>query len=324
MFARKENNMLIKKCFLLMLLAGMASLSWAQFNPSRESVDDSKVIATVDGHDVTLGEWKKVLESAPPQLMQQWRTEPKAAISDWYITQYMGKRGEEEKLDQMSPLKEQLEANRMAVLAGAMINMERNAYPVSNEMLQEYYDAHAADYTEAEIKAIYLRFKPNVASKGTSGDQVAQAAKDILDSTRTGRSEADALTLARDIVSQLRGGADFAELAAKYSEDQMSKEHGGEFGQKVSAASSGLPKEFKSAVLKLKQGEISDPIRLSSGFYIVRVEALKSKELREVRPEIIQAIRQDHLVQFLEDLRQRFTTHIEDQAVFMNPAEAVQ
>lgn len=132
------------------------------------------------------------------------------------------------------------------------------------------------------------------------------------------------MKLAREIVEQLRGGADFGELAAKYSDDQMSKQNGGEFGQKVSAASSGLPKEFKSAVLKLGQGEISDPIRLSTGFYIVQVVNLDSKELRDVRVEIAQAIRQEHLVQYLDELRQRFETQVEDQATFMNPAQAVQ
>ncbi len=316
--------MLIKKCSLLMLFIAVASLGWAQFNPSREASDDSKVIATVDGRDVTLGEWKKVLASAPPQLLQQWQTAPKAAISDWYISQYLGKRGEEEKLDQMSPLKEQLEAERMAALAGAMINYEQNAYPVSNEMIQEYYDAHKADYTEAEIKAIFLRFQPEVAKTGTSAEDLQEQALRAFGRAQTGRSEADALELARDIVNQLRGGADFAELAAMYSDDQMSKEKGGEFGQKVSVVSSGLPKEFKNAVLSLEQGEISDPIRLSTGFYVVQVINLDSKALRDVRPEIAQAIRQEHLVQYLDELRQRFETNIKDQSTFMNPVQAIQ
>ena len=87
------------------------------------------------------------------------------------------------------------------------------------------------------------------------------------------------------IVTQLRGGADFAKLAEQYSEDAASKAAGGDFG--VIKASSDYPAELKSAVFALKPGEISEPIRQPTAFYIVRLEEKGPQPVDEIREPIV-------------------------------------
>ena len=96
---------------------------------------------------------------------------------------------------------------------------------------------------------------------------------------------------AEDLVKQLRGGADFAELAKKYSEDNQSPTGG-------SAAKGGdldwLPRgqtvpEFEKAAFSLKPMVISDPVKTQYGYHIIQVlahEDARLKPFAEVKDDL--------------------------------------
>jgi peptidyl-prolyl cis-trans isomerase C len=71
-----------------------------------------------------------------------------------------------------------------------------------------------------------------------------------------------------DILKQARGGADFAELAKKYSEDTQTKDDGGELppfphGQMVPA--------FDAAAFSLTNNQISDVVTTEYGYHIIKL-----------------------------------------------------
>lgn len=80
---------------------------------------------------------------------------------------------------------------------------------------------------------------------------------------------ASAKAQADSIVKQLNNGANFTELAARYSSGKSAL-HGGDLGWQKLAE---MPREFTTVVPNMKAGEISDPIRVSNGFDIVRLLA---------------------------------------------------
>jgi len=75
-------------------------------------------------------------------------------------------------------------------------------------------------------------------------------------------------------LAEIKGGADFAEEAKKYSEDTGSAEQG---GQLEPFATGEMVTEFSSAAFKTKVGEISDPVRTDFGWHIIKVEAKTGK-----------------------------------------------
>ncbi len=81
---------------------------------------------------------------------------------------------------------------------------------------------------------------------------------------------------AQDILKQLKGGADFATLAKKYSDDQNSAVDGGDLGTNEKGT---FVKEFEDAALKLKPGEISDVVQTQFGFHIVKLISNDDKGL---------------------------------------------
>jgi parvulin-like peptidyl-prolyl isomerase len=84
-------------------------------------------------------------------------------------------------------------------------------------------------------------------------------------------------TTANDIRTQLLAGADFATLAAKDSIDTGSQANGGDLGW-FGKDSTTIPAELVTAAFSLKIGEISQPIKTTSGYDILQVLG------HEVRP----------------------------------------
>ncbi len=79
-----------------------------------------------------------------------------------------------------------------------------------------------------------------------------------------------------DILKQAKAGADFAELAKKYSEDPGSKDKGGEYtfpkGQMV--------KQFEDTAFSLKTNEISDIVETTYGYHIIKLsEKIPAKKV---------------------------------------------
>ncbi len=72
-----------------------------------------------------------------------------------------------------------------------------------------------------------------------------------------------------DIHRRLTEGADFAELAHSYSEDDVTAREGGNLG---TFARGHMVPEFDSTAFALKAGQISNPIHTRFGWHIVKVE----------------------------------------------------
>ena len=92
----------------------------------------------------------------------------------------------------------------------------------------------------------------------------------ILLAVESGASEetvARAAAAARDILAQLRNGADFAQMAIEHSASSTALE-GGDLGWRKAAE---LPSLFGEAVIELVPGETADPIRNSLGFHIIQL-----------------------------------------------------
>ncbi len=303
--------MLAKKCFLFLL---SASAAFAQL-PLRQ--DPKGVVATVDGRDVTWGEVQQILAVAPPQLVTYFKTNPQAALMQWFIMQELGRQGEAKKLDQQSPLKEQLDAMRMNYLADARMNEEMNLYPVPFSVVEDFYKKNQARFERVRVSGIFLRFKAEAKAGATSANDVADMAAAILQGAGVQRSEADARTLALDLVKRLRAGESMQTLVTQYSEDQASKAKGGDIG--YVSGTSNLPAELVKASVEMRQGDVSEPIRLSTGFYVLRADERSVQPINEVVQDISEEIRKTHLDQFLKGLNDRFRPVIKDQMLLVQP-----
>lgn len=96
---------------------------------------------------------------------------------------------------------------------------------------------------------------------------------------------------AEEVAAQLRTGADFAKLAASYS-DSVDALKGGELGYRTADR---LPQLFVEAVANLNQGDLTPVLKSANGFHILKVIGKRTQSvLKEGASPAAAAVQQTH------------------------------
>jgi peptidyl-prolyl cis-trans isomerase D len=183
----------------------------------------------------------------------------------------------------------------------------RDKVTVSDADVAAHYQSHSAEYRRGEQRKIkYLLLDRELARQKVVvppsdvqryyNDNIEQyqtpeqiRASHILLET-AGKNDADVKKRAEEILMQVKGGADFAELAKKVSEDKGSKANGGDldyFGR------GRMVPEFEQAAFAMQPGQISDLVKSQFGYHIIKVvdkRAGSTRPLDEVRTQIQQQL----------------------------------
>jgi peptidyl-prolyl cis-trans isomerase D len=152
---------------------------------------------------------------------------------------------------------------------------------VTQAQLQQYYSQHQDEYRIPETVTVrHILIKTPTPNADGKVDQKGVDAA---------RAKAD------DIEKQLKGGANFAELAKKYSEDPGSAQNGGLLPPITHGRT--VP-EFEQAAFSTPVGQTTGVIRTSYGFHILHVEGKQEarlKPLDEVKSQIEPLIKQQQV-----------------------------
>lgn len=107
------------------------------------------------------------------------------------------------------------------------------------------------------------------------------------DTAATARAREQARSEGREKAERLRaellGGADFATVARRSSDDEATREEGGHVPRFVQF---GWPSQFVDALFELERGELSEPLFARGGWWLVRVRDWKDTPLESVREEL--------------------------------------
>jgi len=225
----------------------ISSLAWAQQtqdqNPAATAPDPAMVLATVGGSDITLAELMLMVEQLPPQYQQaplQMLYEPllKQAIERRLVSQAALKDG----IDQDEEVKRRL--------ASAQERLLHRAYLRSK--------------VEPEMSDDKLRARYEKDVKAQDGEDEVRARHILLET----REDADA------VATELKGGADFAELAKSRSKGPSSSK-GGDLGF---FKRGDMVPEFSEAAFALDVGGMSEPVQTQFGWHIIKVEERRQGE----------------------------------------------
>jgi parvulin-like peptidyl-prolyl isomerase len=104
---------------------------------------------------------------------------------------------------------------------------------------------------------------------------------------------------AEKILAELEAGADFRQLATKYSEDPGSKGKGGQFDKWVKLGEAQVDPYYLGAVYELENvGDHSGIVDTKFGLHIVQLDGVKEahyKPFDEVKDDIIASLRKDYI-----------------------------
>jgi peptidyl-prolyl cis-trans isomerase D len=160
------------------------------------------------------------------------------------------------------------EQRKITYFAFTQNEVPGGAPQVSQQEIQQYFNAHQDEYTTPEqARARHILIK-------------VPAGADA-------KTDAAAKAKAEGLLKQIQSGGNFAELAAKNSDDPGSKDKGGELGF---ARRGMMVPEFDKAIFTQKIGD-TQIVKSQYGYHIIQVEERQDKHsqpLSEVQP-VIQA-----------------------------------
>ena len=165
---------------------------------------------------------------------------------------------------------------------------------VTDDQIEKYYNENKSQYSQPESREV----------------------RHILVKTK---AQAD------DLYGQLKGGADFAALAKKFSQDPGSKANGG----KLTVSKGQTVAPFDKQAFALKTNELSEPVKTEFGFHIIQalseVKAAKTTPLKDVkasiRQQLLQTKKNETMTKWVDELKKDYEDKV-TYAVGFNPPPA--
>lgn len=249
------------------LLLGMAFLAFQV-----QAKESERVVAVVNGEKITLGTIEKIKKSNPQLSAMPMKAVYPLLIDNLVDMSVIYQAGSAEKIQKTSEFKE------------TMKEMEKNI------VARLYLDKKIKEkQTKESLLAAYEQYK-----KDNPPVEEMSAAHILLKTEKE----------ARDIINKLDKGADFAELANKFSENKGLE--GGELGYFSREL---MVPEFSEVAFKLKEGEYTKvPVKTQFGWHVIKAGDRRLAEVpsyEEVEKELISSQQSKLMEELVNDLKSK-------------------
>ena len=289
-------------------LLAMTTSAWAA--PAVQSVD--RVLAVVDKQVITLGEFqdavkrnRAALPKGSPVTDQQLQSQTLSNLVDHALMVQMAARTGIQVSDA------EIKQNLGLVSKQAEMSDKQWQTAVRDELLVEKLkqrDLYSkvrvsdADITQA------IDSLPEKDKKQSSGHTVtAYYPQHILITVDSKTKDADALAKIRELRTRISSGESFESVARANSQDPGSAVNGGVLGWAVDGM---MVPEFENAMKSLPKGALSEPVRSSYGYHLVRVLDTRQQdagdaELRaKVRKQLVESKSEQLYGNWMNQMRQ--------------------
>lgn len=218
-------------------------------------MSEDKLVAKVNGKEITRADVMKFLNDMGPQMAMQFQSpEGIQRVVDEMVNQellYLDAR--ENDLDKEEEYKNLLATTEVTLLKNYAFNKAIATEPPTEEEIKDYYNKNKEAFGNPEM---------------AKASHILVEAKDK----------------AEEVIKELDAGISFEEAAAKYS-TCPSKEQGGRLGE---FGRGQMVPEFENAVFNMEVGAISEPVKSQFGYHIIYLEDLtpaQEQSFEEAREE---------------------------------------
>jgi peptidyl-prolyl cis-trans isomerase C len=246
------------------------------------AVDPAKVIARVNGVDITEGDLALAAEDPALQMPNVPEAQKRDLLTGYMIDLKLGaKAAEAAKVGSGAEFTRKLAYNRDKTLLDEYLDQEAKK-AVTPEAARKLYDETVKSVpTEQEVRARHILVE----------------------------NEDDA----KKIATRVKGGEDFAKVAGEVSKDPGSKTDGGDLGFFTKDR---MVEPFAETAFKLEPGQISDPVKSQFGWHVIKVEEKRAKPAptfdetkdqvetylaRKAQQDLIMGLRKNAKIERLDD-----------------------
>lgn len=210
-------------------------------------MSDNKVLAVVNGRNITEEDVNLLLQGIPPQQASQFASEEgkKRLLTELVSQELFYADASDKKFYEEEDFKKELENVKVTMLKQYAMRRLLDSIKVTDEEMETYYNEHKEMFKQPEsVRASHILVKE--------------------------------LDKANEIVDEIKNGLSFEEAATKYSQCP-SKSVGGDLnyfgrGQMVP--------EFEEAAFSMEKDKVSDPVKTQFGYHLIKVTDKKAEEIK--------------------------------------------
>lgn len=257
----------IRTLFLALLLA-LGPIAAAQ-----------DIVGKMGAVELTAAEFKTMIEALPPDARRQLASDPQQlerVVREQLVFKTVLAEARQKGWDKRPELQPLFERARDQVIIQSYVsNVARPAegYP-SEEELKQFYESNKAQLQAPAQYQMAQIFLP--APAGAEKAKADEAEKKI-----------------KELSARLsKAPADFAKVAKESSAHKESADRGGEIGW---VGEDQMVPEIRNVAMKMNKGDVSQPVKSSAGWHIIRLLDKKPPSVRplaEVRGRLVAAMRQ--------------------------------
>lgn len=219
-----------------------------------------KVVMHVNGEPVTEKEFILFLEQAPGDTKAFYETpEGKQALAaELAKLKMLEQEGRRLGVDKDPDVVERINLTRSNIIAGFAL---RKIVPAPTDArIQQEFEKEKKNFETVDLRHIVVAYQGSRFPARSGAALSAEAA----------------MRKAQALLQRIRGGASFESIAQGESDDQNSAKQGGLIGP-VPAGS--MPPELDKVAMKLKPGEVSQPVKSDFGIHIFKAGERKSAQM---------------------------------------------
>lgn len=274
----------------------------------QSTISSDAVVITIGDLKLTAGDVEKIMASLPPQNRQFFSSPSgRPQFADFLVrTKLYVREAEKRGLQDREDVKRSMAIFRESLLSREVEKELVQEIKITDPEAKQFLEANSKSFEQAKVRRIVVR------SASTSQFYADGKPSDQLPTDEQAKAKVE------DIRRKITEGADFEEMAAKFSDDPMTSGKGGDLGfvRRVNQDPRVLlTPPMLDAMFALKAGEMSQIIQTPFGFELFKLEELKSPKLEEVRQEVDNAIRQQKYEAMYQEMKARSAVKI-DEAYF--------
>lgn len=289
-------------------VVGSDTITKAQFNTLMDSAKSTYKARKTAFPKVGTPAWDSLKNQAVTYLVQEAELEQKAKdLGVTVTTKDVDARIAQIKTQYFQNSQKKYQAQLKAQgLSEAQLRQDLHAQLLSEKLFQKVTaDVKVSD---SQVKTYYNQHKSTYTTA---------ASRDVRHILVNSKSLADQLE------TKLKGGADFAALAKKYSKDPQSAKVGG----KLTISKGQTVKPFEDAAFSLKTNEISAPVHSTYGWHIIQalgpVKPAKTTPFAAVKTQIQQSLlstkKTQTMTDWVDQLKKSYASKIRYQAGYEPP-----
>ena len=225
------------------------------------TVGPDAVVLTVYGHSYTRAEFEEIVKAqrADPKVVAARIT----AANSFGRVQALAEEARRRGLDKDPELKAKIAMYEGSMLNQALFKSITAEIHADESLARKRYETTQNLAEERSLRQILIRHtKSKTAGKLTPEQALAKI---------------------EDLRKKLVGGANFAALASEQSDDPLTKAKGGDMNYVRKPM---LVPEFGAVAFQLKKGELSEVVKTSDGYHLIRVEDIAPPKFEVVRKAI--------------------------------------